>query len=315
MVIVTRNREGRLRRALAALDGQTLARDRFEVIVVRAADTPQPWTDAPEGLPVRFLTHHGPPGEAVQRNAGWQTAGAPIVAFTDDDCRPHPEWLERILGASVETPGIVQGRTEPDPEDARSLYGLARTIEVTEPSGRYETCNVAYPRDLLERLGGFDEEISGPVVWTVDTEMGLRAVSAGAEFRFANEALVWHAVIPRTLSQAIAETPRYAWLVRLLARYPQHRRERFPFRLVKPSHATLLLAVGALAARRRAPLLSLVAATPYLAGHLRTHLETNAMTPLSMARFASHLPKATLVELAELGVVLVAAARERTLVI
>jgi len=110
VVIPTRNRETRLRFALEALAAQTLPRERFEVVVVRASDAEEPLVSAPPGLPVRFLAC--PPGPAAQRNLGWRAARAPLIAFTDDDCRPAPDWLERLVAAADSSGGILQGRTE-----------------------------------------------------------------------------------------------------------------------------------------------------------------------------------------------------------
>ena len=312
VVIATHDREERLERALAALAEQTLDAERFEVVVVRSSAT-TPSARTPEGMAVRFLAHDGTRGPAAKRNAGWRAAHGRLVAFTDDDCRPHPDWLAGLAAAASGEEVIVQGATAPDPEEVDRLWGLARTIEVDGPTGEYETCNIAYPRALLERVGGFDEQITA--AWTEDTDLGLRAAAAGAELRFAGDALVWHAVVPRTLHEAVGDTRRYAWLVRLLARHPAYRRRRFPGRVIKPSHATLAAALLGLALARRRPLLASALAAPYLGGHLRTHLETNRLGPRSLARFAIHAPQQSLVDLAELGVVLVAAARERTLVV
>jgi GT2 family glycosyltransferase len=313
VVIATHDRERRLEQALAALAEQTLEAKRFEVVVVRSAETPQPWAGAPDGLNVRFLEHSGSAGPAAKRNVGWRAARGRVVAFTDDDCRPHPDWLARLLAAEAGEEVILQGATAPDPAEVEHLWGLARTIEIGGPTGEYETCNIAYPRSVLERVGGFDEEITAS--WTEDTDLGLRAAAAGAELRFVVDALVWHAVVPRTLADALRETRRYRWLVRLLARHPAYRRERFPARLIKPTHATVLLALAGLVLARRRPVPATLLVSPYLAAHLATHLETNSLGARSLARFGVHFPQQALVDLAEVAVVLAAAARERTLVV
>ena len=177
MVIPTARRETRLAFALEALASQTLAPERFEVVVVRA-DDPGPTTDAPDGLNVTFLSAPPGAGAAAGRNIGWRAAAAPLVAFTDDDCRPAPEWLERLLDAAGEDgERILQGRTEPDPDERVRLHGLATTQTIVGPTPWYQTCNIAYPRALLERLDGFDERFDGGE----DADLGLRAVEGGAQ--------------------------------------------------------------------------------------------------------------------------------------
>ena len=196
VVIPTHKRETRLSFALDALAAQTVALDRFEVIVVRSPGA-GPRTEPRPGLDVRFL--EAPEANiSLQRNLGWREARAPLVAFTDDDCRPAPDWLERLLAASLggsDEPledRFLFGRTEPDPDEGHLLYGIARTIHVIGPDRWFRTCNIAYPRDLLERLEGFDESLA---FHCEDTDLGLRALAAGAEGVFCDEALVWLSLI------------------------------------------------------------------------------------------------------------------------
>src|SRR5205814_4172614 len=95
-----------------------------------------------------------------QRNLGWRAAAGQLIAFTDDDCRPEPEWLERLVEAAGRSPGeIVQGATRPDALERNVLAAPhVRTMSI-DPVGPYaQTCNIVYPRELLERLGGFDEQ-------------------------------------------------------------------------------------------------------------------------------------------------------------
>src|SRR5688572_297385 len=97
VVIPTHNRAGRLAAQLESLRAQT-TRD-FEVIVVDDGSrdgTPEVLAAqiARGGFDLRAIRHDAPQGPATARNAGWQAARAPLVAFTDDDCISHPGWLE-----------------------------------------------------------------------------------------------------------------------------------------------------------------------------------------------------------------------------
>lgn len=305
VVIPTRSRETRLRFALEALAAQTLDRDRFEVIVVRAEDGDQDRGDAPEGLEVRML--EGPAGPAAQRNQGWRAARGALIAFTDDDCRPDPRWLERLLESSNGEPAtIFQGRTEPDPAELHLLHGRARSIEILDPDGWYPTCNIAYPRALLERLGGFDEAF--PTAWGEDSDLGFRAAAEGAELRFVEGALVYHAVHARTLGDAIAEALRRDSIPIVIARHPQSRRHLFLGVFARRTHASLLLALAGLPFARRVPLVSLLAALPYIGARRR-------LTPRTLPKALAHLPANALVDAAEVFAVGRAAIRNRVFVL
>ncbi|HEX7250646.1 MAG TPA: glycosyltransferase family 2 protein, partial [Burkholderiales bacterium] len=78
VVVPTCGRPQLLERCLAALHRQTLAAERYEIVVVE--DT----------------TRSGP---ATARNRGWRAARAAVIAFTDDDTIPGPDWLAEGLRA------------------------------------------------------------------------------------------------------------------------------------------------------------------------------------------------------------------------
>jgi len=312
VVIPTARRETRLAFALDALARQTLPRDRFEVIVVRAED-PGPTVAGPPSLRVRFLAAAASSGPAAKRNIGWRAASAPLVAFTDDDCRPAPGWLERLVEVAGPDPSevVLQGRTEPDPDELTRLHGLAVTQAIPAPSGWYETCNIAYPRALLERLGGFDERFAGEdrgdyPVGGEDTDLGLRAIAAGAEERFVADAVVRHAVHSRHLVKALRDTRRWRSVPHVLARHPGQRRALHAGLFGRRAHWALLVSALAVPLRHR-PLLAAATLGPYL----RHHLQGYPRTGRGWARGLVDLPARALVDGTEVAVTAVAAARHR----
>jgi GT2 family glycosyltransferase len=314
VVIPTYRRETRLRFALEALAAQTLDPARFAVIVVRAPGAQKPFAAAPAGLSVRFLTapERGP---GPQRNHGWRAATAPLIAFTDDDCRPAPGWLEALL-AAADGRGMVQGRTVPDPDERHLLTGLARTIEVEGPSGWYESCNIAYPRELLQRLGGFDERFGLPP-WGEDSDLGLRAREAGADLRYQPEALAWHAVVPCTLPRALAEARRREWLPLVIARHPQQRGALYRRLFTNRAHAAVAGGLLGLAvARRRGPATALaIAMLPSLAHNLDYNRGRGVGSAQGLARIAAQMPARLLIDLVELGSTVRGSVRHGALVI
>ncbi len=87
-----------LPRCLAALCDQSLARDAYEIIVVddgspdQTADVAEKVLSNANGRVIR--APHGGPAHA--RNLGAQAARGAILAFTDADCEPAHDWLERL---------------------------------------------------------------------------------------------------------------------------------------------------------------------------------------------------------------------------
>jgi hypothetical protein len=133
-------------------------------------------------------------GPAAARNLGWRTAKAPLIAFTDDDCEATPGWLEALLAAAATNPGaIVQGPTLPNPSETADGGNFPHTLTRTELGPMFETANILYPRALLDRVGGFDEEAySGPA--GEDTDLAWTAMQTGARPVWAPGAIVHHAV-------------------------------------------------------------------------------------------------------------------------
>ena len=200
VVAATHNRSARLRELLAALRQQRLPRDQFEVVIVDNASTDETAALLAEEiergqLDVHVIRREANAGPAIAREQGWRAARAPLIAFTDDDCAPQPEWLEAGLDAVRANPGaVVQGLTEPTPWERDRLGPFARTIRVPEAGPGFETCNIFYPREVLERIGGFDVVAFEHAVGGEDSDLGWRAIESGAGHAFAREALVYHAV-------------------------------------------------------------------------------------------------------------------------
>jgi GT2 family glycosyltransferase len=229
VVVPTRDRPEMLTRLLDGLRMQRLPSDRFAVIVIddgsSASSTQHVLAEESERgeLALRSVRNETALGQARARNQGWRGLQAPLVAFTDDDCIPDPEWLSALLLASEAAPGaIVQGRTEPDPLGARREGPFSRTVRVDALGPQYQTCNILYPRALLERLGGFDERVGQPVAGE-DTELAWRAFESGAQAVFAADALVFHAIHELGFIGALREAARWSEAARVFALHPEAR--------------------------------------------------------------------------------------------
>jgi glycosyltransferase involved in cell wall biosynthesis len=229
VVVPTRDRPERLESLLAGLERQTLPAAAFEVIVVddgsEASSTQHVLAQAAARAPfeLRTLRNDRPAGQARARNDGWRQARGGLVAFTDDDCVPAPDWLEAALAvASAEPELIVQGRTEPDPIEFGRRTAFSRTVSIEALGASFQTCNIFYPRALLERLDGFDDEFGQPVVGE-DTDLAWRAFEQGVRAEFASDAVVFHAVHNLGPLGSLREARRWGGVARVFRRHPEAR--------------------------------------------------------------------------------------------
>jgi GT2 family glycosyltransferase len=228
VVVSTYDRPDRLAALLASLRAQTLGTDRFEVIVVdngSGPDTARVLSAEQRrgGLALRTDRRPVTLGPAGGRNAGWRLARAPTVAFTDDDCTPEPRWLQAGLAVAAEHPGaVVQGPTRPDPSEYRHEGLFSHTVRIERLGPQYETCNIFYPRALLQALNGFDESF-GPRPAGEDTDLAWRAIESGSETVFAPDAVVHHAVEAVGALGRLRIAARWGPAVRVFADHPQTR--------------------------------------------------------------------------------------------
>jgi hypothetical protein len=124
---------------------------------------------------------------------GWRAAGAPIIAFTDDDTLPDPGWLTAGAGTLERDTELaaVTGRVivplPPRPTDyQRNESGLE--------GAEFVTANCFCRRAILEKLGGFDERFKS--AWREDSDLHFRLLESGAKLTKAPAAVVIHPVRP-----------------------------------------------------------------------------------------------------------------------
>ncbi|HUC05066.1 MAG TPA: glycosyltransferase family 2 protein [Acidimicrobiales bacterium] len=269
VVVPTFQRALQLPPLLLTLAEQTLAPERFEVIVVDDCSTDDTAVVVAEWAAkvpyrLRYLRTAQNGGPAAARNLGWQQTPAPFVAFTDDDCVPTPRWLEAGLAAFSARPdvGLVQGRTTvPEGVSIEHLSDWYAWRVIDEATGYFEGCNLFFRRDALEITGGFDEEIA---YHGEDCAAGWRVVEAGLGHTFCAEAAVSHPVELRGMRWHIEMGRLERRIVWCAAKHPGYRRTAFwrPWAYRREDPALVAALAGLALSLRFRPALLLV--LPYL---------------------------------------------------
>ena len=190
IVIPTYNRKDLLRRCLAAATNQDYPD--YEVIVVDDGSTDGTGEMVQREFPqVRYIRQEPNRGPAAARNRGIEAATGEIIAFTDDDCEPPLDWLSELaagferyleagaVGGIQEAPKAVQQHNllaRYEQFLTRRVYGVGEHPVVGRPAPG-GTNNLAVRRDLLQRLGGFDETF--PVAAGEDADLLHRLADLG----------------------------------------------------------------------------------------------------------------------------------------
>lgn len=218
IVITVKDDAVRLKSCLEALGRQTVGAGAFEAIVVDNGSTDRPERTAAL-FPFVRLAREEKIGVSAGRNKGLSLVRGGIVAFTDADCLPEPDWLERGR-AALAVPGadMVAGRVEVFPRNpgrpsALELFDMAHAFDQKLFVERWHfgaTANVLMRRAVVEAVGGFDETIPN---YGEDLDLGQRIWKAGFSIRYVPEAVVRHPARfePAVFRNRIERTMRAAY--------------------------------------------------------------------------------------------------------
>jgi len=220
VVVCTRDRpEG----AVVTVRGLTgLRYEPFEIVVVDNAPSSEATKTAimaefSGDARVRYLREPRP-GLSCARNCGVAAAAGEIVAFTDDDVRVDPGWLDGIMrgfGQSDDVACVTGLVATAEIDNAiqlyfhqRSAWGSVlsqRVFDLTDnrddsplypySAGIYGTgANFAMTKSALKELGPFDEALGAgsPCGGGEDLDIFMRVILAGHRLAYEPSAVVWH---------------------------------------------------------------------------------------------------------------------------
>ena len=221
VAICTRDRTDRLGRCLQTLlplrQPAPGGAPRFEILVVdNAPSNDRTATLVGSMSHVRYVLEPRP-GLDFARNRAVREATREFLAFVDDDVTVDALWYEGFTDAWTENPdaGAFTGLVLPFElaTEAQILFeqrgGFRRGFSRLRYSGQtlpgnpaYPTgaglfgagCNMAFRRDLLVRLGGFDEALDtgAPLPGGGDLDIFFRVLRAGAPLVYEPNLLVYH---------------------------------------------------------------------------------------------------------------------------
>lgn len=173
----------------------------FEVIVVDQSRERWPNADTDYDFPLRYV-HSEVKGAVPARNLGGFLARGDVIAYTDDDCEPQPDWLSNAR-PWFQSPEVV------------GLEGIIRSDHLDDPEWRpvsnvgcqslgFMTANLMARNAVFQQLNGFDVAFDRPH-FREDTDFGWRMQTLG-QVPFAADVEVFHPAQPRSLERESHET-------------------------------------------------------------------------------------------------------------
>jgi len=207
VVVVNWNRRDLLRACLASLARQEGVR--FETIVIDNGSSDGSPDLAEREFGARVIRNAQNRGFCAANNQGFAAARGEFIALLNNDAEAEPGWLAALLRACGRAPDIGMAASKvlvwedprridkaghlifPDGQNRGRGSGALdegqydREEEVLWPDG----CAALYRREMIERIGGFDEDF---FAYGDDAELGLRARIAGWRCLYTPEAVVRH---------------------------------------------------------------------------------------------------------------------------
>jgi glycosyltransferase involved in cell wall biosynthesis len=189
-----------LQQCLEALENQSYPKHLYEVIVVdNGSDAEENIAGVVAQFAQAVLTDESKPGSYAARNRGISLAKGPVIAFTDADCIPAPDWIEQGVTILQQIPncGLVAGQINMTfqavdhptaVELYESLWYPLSQKEFVETHHFGATANVFTRTEVLQQVGVFDSTLKS----NGDREWGQRVFTSGYTLRYAQTACVNH---------------------------------------------------------------------------------------------------------------------------
>ena len=223
VIIPTYNRCAVLTTCLAALEAQSLAKDRFEVIVIDDGSS-----DGTEHLcrglrmpfPLVYLRQTNA-GAGAARQRGTEAARGEYLLLFNDDTLATPGLLAEHLAVQRQhsQEKCAVGGHFRYPAEARkralSSYFATRPFlfpQTTMAAGFYTdpkyftSCNLSIRREAVLQAGSFDPQFRV----AEDTELGVRLAQQGYRILFHPAALAWHDHLNNNCAELIKRAHAYA---------------------------------------------------------------------------------------------------------
>lgn len=199
VIVPVFNDAKRLVICLQALENQTYSKKIYEVIVVdNASDEDQDVKGVVAQFGQAIATEESFPGSYAARNKGISLAKGEVIAFTDADCIPAPNWIENGVRnlLQVLNCGLVAGKIEiffKDPSHTtpvelyESITAFPQEKLLFKQKGG-ATANIFTFKNVIQQVGLFNPNLKS----NGDLEWGQRVYASGYQQIYADDTCVAH---------------------------------------------------------------------------------------------------------------------------
>lgn len=223
VVVPAFNAQKTIAQNLFALQQQTYS-GKTEIILVDDGSKDQTGAIARSFSEVIYV-HQSNAGPAAARNKGISVSSGEIIFFTDSDCIPHKNWIEIMVESfSREAVAAVAGSYDIANPKAWLAWCIYREIwfrhhsRMPDYPKSFGTYNVAIRRQVLDDLGGFNEQYRFPS--GEDNDLSYKIIQSGKKIFFERKSLVCH-FFPTNLKIYLSQQYQHGlWRVRMYLDHP-----------------------------------------------------------------------------------------------
>lgn len=207
IIIITKNRQSKLKNCLRAISKNTF--QEFELIVIDQSDknkNPDQFSSYFRKNKNLIYIKSATTGKSKGLNLAIKKSASPIIAFTDDDCLPHKEWIKNIVKNFEKDKKIagLYGRTLPyQPKQNKELvcpstFDKKESKYIRKPCKHWENIgfgnNMAWKKSFFNKYGLFKEWLGPGSIGkgAEDAEIALRALTNQQVIFYNPEMLVYH---------------------------------------------------------------------------------------------------------------------------
>jgi len=222
IVIPVHNSAATIGKAISATLIQEYPIDKLEIVVVDDGSSDNS-AQIIRKFPVKYIFQPNS-GPAKARNIGWQSSRGDIICFTDSDCIPEKNWINKIIARYVSDKIAGVGGSYDIADDkswlAKCIHEeiIQRHLKMPELSTHLASYNFSCRKSVLKEIGGFDESFKAASA--EDNELSYRIRKKGYDLIFDKDIKVAH-YHKRNLSAYLKQQFRHGyWCMKLYKIHP-----------------------------------------------------------------------------------------------
>ena len=209
VIIITKNQSRFLKKCINSIVVQSYKN--IEVIIVddNSSDNTKKIIESNKSNKIRYFLSERKLGLAGLRNFGVLKSKGDYIFFTDSDCLATKNWIEEgmELFLKYDYAGL-EGKTIPEHQN----FGISDHFVENYTGGTYQTCNMAYKKEILIDCDLFNEKYD---LAYEDIDLALRVKKKNTIF-FASNMIIFHQIVPWNIKSIIMNARRAKYKVILV---------------------------------------------------------------------------------------------------